>query len=386
MENFQFCASTNILFGKNQIQNLPDLIEAYGKRVLLVYGGGSIKRMGLYDTIQELLSDCDIYELGGISPNPKIESVREGVSLCQKHQIDVILAVGGGSIIDCGKIIAAATFYDGDAWEMIKTAVSVKAALPLITVVTLAATGSEYDAGAVISNSDTKEKLGYDSEWIRPKASILDPTYTFTVPVSQTVAGTIDMMSHVLEQYFVPKSSILADMLCESVLKTIIQYAPVAAEEPENYEARAQLMWVSSIADNGILSLGNQVAAFSCHGIEHELSAWYDITHGVGLAILTPHWMRYILNENTVSRFAHYGIAVWGIDSYLDPFEIANRAIDATENFFKSLNVPMTLSSLNIEQEHFDEMAERAVTNGMLDYAYVPLKKTDVKKILEMCL
>ena len=223
MENFQICISTNILFGKDQIQNLSQTISGFGNRVLLCYGGGSIKRMGLYDTITELLADCEIFELGGIAPNPKIESVREGVKLCREQKIDVILAAGGGSVIDCAKAIAAAVYYDGDAWEMIASHAPIEKAVPIVTVLTLAATGSEADSGAVISNTETNEKLSLFSPHIMPKVSILDPTYTFTVPASQTAAGCADILSHLMEQYFSFKTTYMGDLLVESVMKTIIR-------------------------------------------------------------------------------------------------------------------------------------------------------------------
>lgn len=196
MENFQFCVPTKILFGKNQISNLPDVIEGFGKKVLLVYGGGSIKKAGLYDRVKELLSGCEIHELSGIAPNPKIESVREGVSICRENEIDVILAVGGGSVIDCCKATASGVYYDGDPWDMIISHAEITKALPIVTVLTLSATGSEADAGAVISNPETNEKLSLFSRSVFPKGSIMDPEYTFTVPAAQTAAGSIDILSH----------------------------------------------------------------------------------------------------------------------------------------------------------------------------------------------
>ncbi len=386
MENFDYYANTRVLFGRGQIRSLPEIIEGYGKRVLLCCGGSSIKSIGLYETVRALLADHMIYEVSGIEPNPKIESVRRGVELCRENEIDVVLAVGGGSVIDCAKTIAAAAFYKGDAWDMIVRAEQTEKALPLVTVLTLSATGSEYDAGAVISNSAAKEKRGYDSELIRPAVSILDPTYTFSVPAYQTAAGSIDIMSHVLEQYFSPKTVFIADQLCEAVMRTVIKYAPEAIKKPDDYEARGQLMWASSIADNGLLCLGNQVGAFSCHAIEHELSAYYDITHGTGLAIVTPRWMRRILSDRTAERFAHYGTAVWGIDPSIDKYEIADKAITATEDFFKSLGVPMSLSELDINDEYFEKMSWHAVETGALGYAYVPLDAKDVESILRDCL
>ena len=386
MENFEYQAGTKVLFGKGQIEKLPSIIKMYGTRVLLCYGGGSILKTGIYEKIYQLLDDCELYELAGIEPNPKIESVLAGVKICQEHEVDMILAVGGGSVIDCAKAISAAVFYDGEPWEMIKNAVQPPKALPLITILTLAATGSEYDTGAVISNPETREKLGYDSEMIRPKASILDPVYTFSVSPKQTAAGCADIISHLLEQYFAPQNTFFADQSLASALRTAIHYAPIAVKDAVNYNARGELMWLSSLACNGILSAGCQYGGWSCHGIEHELSAFYDVTHGVGLAIITPRWMRYVLNDATVSRFARYGIDVWGIDETMDPFEIANRAIDLTGNFFMNLGIPMSLTDLGIGTEHFEEMAVHAVETNGLSYAYVPLTKDDVKEILNKCL
>lgn len=386
MENFTYQSGTQINFGKDQINTLHDLILPYGKKVLLAYGGGSIKRSGLYDKIRELLSDCTIYELSGIDPNPRIESVIEGRNICIDNDIDVIIAVGGGSVIDCAKVTAASVYHDGDIWEMVKNNIPTKNALPVITVLTIAATGSEYDASAVISNTATNEKLGYDQENIRPKASILDPTYTFTVPAKQTAAGTIDIISHLLEQYFAPANTLLTDSLLIGALKTAVHYAPIVYSQPDNYEARGQMMWLSSLACNGIFSTGSQYGGWSCHAIEHELSAFYDVTHGVGLAIVTPQWMHHVLNDSTKDRFARYGIEVFGIDPSQTTLNIAYQAIQKTEDLFRSLNVPMTLHELNIATEHFDEMAEAAAQNGMLAYAYVPLNAEDVKQILTNCL
>lgn len=385
MENFQFCVPTNVLFGKDQISNLPDVISGFGKKVLLAYGGGSIKKMGLYDRVQELLSGCEIYELSGIAPNPKIDSVREGIKICREKEIDVILAVGGGSVIDCCKAIASGFYYDGDAWDMIVSHAEITKALPIVTVLTLAATGSEADAGAVISNPETNEKLSLFSPEIFPKISIMDPEYTFTVPAAQTAAGSIDILSHLMEQYFVPSSTYMSDLLVEAVMKTVVKYAPIAYAKPDDYEARAQLMWAGTIADNATLCNGNQIAAFSCHGMEHELSAFYDVTHGVGLAILTPRWMEYVLSDETAPRFAHFGKEIFGVEGN-DDKESAKLAIQALYAFFESLGVPMNFAALGIGSEHFEEMAEHAVEAEGLAYAWIPLTAKDVKAIYEMCL
>lgn len=385
MENFRFCVGTEILFGKGQVDNLPGVLGRYGKRVLLTYGGGSIKRTGLYDKVKALLKGFEVYELSGIQPNPRIESVYEGERICKEKGIDVILAVGGGSTIDCSKAIAAAAYYDGDAWDLVLEPQKIKKALPICTILTLAATGSEMDAAGVITNLKTKEKIGFINPLVLPKASILDPENTFTVPANQTAAGTADIMSHIIEVYFANHQAFIPDRINEGLLKACIKYCPIALRDPSNYEARAQLMWASTLAINGIGSTGKG-AAWSCHPMEHELSAFYDITHGVGLAILTPRWMRYILSDRTVDKFVDYAVNVWDIENEGDKYVVANRGIDATEAFFRECGIPMTLEEVNIGEGHFEQMAEDAVKFGSLQSAYVPLKKEDVLDIFRMCL
>ncbi|MFQ9933597.1 MAG: iron-containing alcohol dehydrogenase [Lachnospiraceae bacterium] len=386
MENFVFNAYTEMYFGKGQIKNLPKILEAYGKKVLMVYGGGSIKKNGIYDTAKELLKDFQIFELGGVEPNPRIETVRKGVEICKNENIDVVLAIGGGSTIDCSKVIAGGAFYDGDSWDIVKDGGLIGEVLPIVTVLTLAATGSEMNGNAVISNMALNEKLGTGSRRFIPKASVCDPEYTYGLPAIQTAAGTADIMSHIFESYFKKEEgAYVQDKFAEGLLKTCIKYCPIALKEPDNYEARANLMWASSMALNGLLGSGKP-GAWSCHPIEHELSAFYDITHGVGLAIVTPRWMRYILSEKTVDKFVDFGKNVWGFENNNDKYKLANMAIDALEEFFKSCGIPMTLSEIGIGSEYIEEMAARAVKNGALEYAYVPLDKEDVKKILTDCL
>lgn len=386
MENFKFNAYTEILFGKGQIENLPKSVESYGKNVLLTYGGGSIKKNGIYDKVVELLNGFHVVELDKIEPNPRIESVRNGVALCKENQIDVILAVGGGSTIDCSKVIAAGYYYDGDPWDIVVDPSLIGKVLPIVTVLTLAATGSEMNKNAVISNMETNEKLGTASTKMIPQTSILNPEYMFTLPAIQTAAGTADIMSHVLENYFQKTSgAYVQDKISEGLLKTCIKYCPIAMKDPDNYEARANLMWASSLALNGLCGCGKS-GSWTCHPIEHELSAYYDITHGVGLAIVTPRWMRYILNEETVDKFVEYATNVWELPLIEDKFALANQAIDKTEEFFISCKIPATLAELGIDDSKFDLMAEKAVKFGGLQYAYVALAPADVRKILEGCL
>lgn len=385
MNNFRYHAYTDIRFGKDQINSLPELLAPYGRKVLLVYGGGSIRKNGLYDKVKELLKDYEIYELAGVEPNPKITSVREGADLCKKHAIDVVLAVGGGSTIDASKVIAGGACYNGDPWDLVIDPGKIGKVLPIVTILTLAATGSEMNKNAVISNMETNEKLGTASHDFIPQASICDPTYLFTLPSMQTAAGTADIMSHIFEQYFQRESgAFISDRFAEGLLKACIKYCPIALEQPDNYEARANLMWASTQALNGLTSSGKG-GEWTCHPIEHELSAFYDITHGVGLAIVTPRWMRYILKEETVEKFCEYGRNVWNLTEP-DPYSCANQAIHATENFFRECGIPMTLTEIGIDETHFEKMAEDAVKFGSLHNAYVPLTKEDVVTILQECL
>ena len=385
MKNFEFCVTTDILFGAGQESQLPEKLKAYGRKILLTYGGGSIKKTGLYDRLKALLNDFEIFELGGIAPNPKIESVREGAAICKKEGIDMILAVGGGSTIDCSKAIAAAACHDGDAWDLLLDMNNLTRALPVAVVLTIAATGSEMDAVAVISNDETGEKLPFFSPLLLPKVAVLNPENTYTVPPFQTASGAADIMSHVIENYFDREPALVPDAINEGPLRTVIACAPLALEQPSNYEARAQLMWASTLALNGLGSAGKNFA-WSCHYIEHELSALYDITHGAGLAVLTPKWMRYILSDDTVDKFCDYAANVWGFRREEDKYALANRGIDATEAFFKSIGLPSTLTEFGIDDAMFESMAEKAVRIGSLSNAYVPLDERDVVRILRMSL
>ena len=383
MQNFDYMTPTRLIFGRDAIAKLPEVMTQFGKKILLTYGGGSIKKIGLYQKVLEMLKGYDIVELPGIQPNPKYDpSVLDGVRLCKEHNVDVILSVGGGSVLDCSKAIAAGAKYDGDPWDLISYKVKAKAALPIVDILTLAATGSEYDCGGVISRTETNDKIGYIDPLLFPVVSILDPVYTFTVSKKQTAAGIADAMNHTIEQYFVEDSTLLNDGFCESMLRSLMTNGRKCLENPEDYTARAEMMLACTYGCNGILALGNSYSGWPCHGIEHALSAYYDITHGEGLAIITPRWMRHILSERTMDRFVKYGINVFGIDPTLPKQEIAGRAIDATYEFFKSINIPMHLREVGIDDSRIDEMAHHIAVNEGLDKAYVPLTEQDIKEIL----
>ncbi len=383
MQNFDYMTPTRLIFGRDAIAKLPEVMTRFGKKILLTYGGGSIKKIGLYQKVLEMLKGYDIVELPGIQPNPKYDpSVLDGVRLCKEHNVDVILSVGGGSVLDCSKAIAAGAKYDGDPWDLISYKVKAKAALPIVDILTLAATGSEYDCGGVISRTETNDKIGYIDPLLFPVVSILDPVYTFTVSKKQTAAGIADAMNHTIEQYFVEDSTLLNDGFCESMLRSLMTNGRKCLENPEDYTARAEMMLACTYGCNGILALGNSYSGWPCHGIEHALSAYYDITHGEGLAIITPRWMRHILSERTMDRFVKYGINVFGIDPTLPKQEIAGKAIDATYEFFQSINIPMHLREVGIDESRIDEMAHHIAVNEGLDKAYVPLTEQDIKEIL----
>ena len=383
MQNFDYMTPTRLIFGRDAIAKLPEVMTQFGKKILLTYGGGSIKKIGLYQKVLEMLKGYDIVELPGIQPNPKYDpSVLDGVRLCKEHNVDVILSVGGGSVLDCSKAIAAGAKYDGDPWDLISYKVKAKAALPIVDILTLAATGSEYDCGGVISRTETNDKIGYIDPLLFPVVSILDPVYTFTVSKKQTAAGIADAMNHTIEQYFVEDSTLLNDGFCESMLRSLMTNGRKCLENPEDYTARAEMMLACTYGCNGILALGNSYSGWPCHGIEHALSAYYDITHGEGLAIITPRWMRHILSERTMDRFVKYGINVFGIAPTLPKQEIAGKAIDATYEFFQSINIPMHLREVGIDDSRIDEMAHHIAVNEGLDKAYVPLTEQDIKEIL----
>lgn len=383
MENFVYHTPTKLMFGKDVVKKLPDVLRPLGRKVLLTYGGGSIKKIGLYDEVKRLLSDFEVYELSGIEPNPKYTtSVCSGVKLCKEHGIDVILAVGGGSVLDCSKAIAAGACYEGETWDLITGKAKAKAALPLVDIITLAATGSEYDCGCVISRTETTDKIGYNDEHLFPVTSLLDPRYTFSVSKKQTAAGAADAINHIMEQFFCGAHSDLADGMCLSAIRSLIRNAKIALEKPEDEAARGEFMVDCSLACNGILSIGNSPSGWPCHGIEHALSAYYDITHGEGLAILTPRWMRHILNDKTEERFVRFGTGVFGIDGHLPAREIAEKTIDMTYDLFASFGMPMHLRDVGIDEGRLSEMAHHIAENEGLDHAWAPLTEDDILSIL----
>jgi len=390
MSNFRWSNPVTVYFGEQQFSELGKVVASYGKKCLMVYGGGSVKKTGLYDKVMAQLTEAGVtvFEKGGIEPNPKIQSIREACDICKENGIEVLLAVGGGSCIDATKCIAAGACVDFDPWDFVAKHIVPEKALPIVDVLTAAATGSEMNAGGIISNPDTNDKAGIHGDVLYPKASFLNPEITFTVPKGQTAAGSFDILSHIFEGWFTTSPPMhMVDEVQKAVIRTVIKYAPIALEEPDNYEARENLMWASSWAMNGFMRTGFGPTGPTNHPIEHELSAFYDITHGVGLAILTPRWLRYCLCDETVSRYVTYGVDIWGIDPDQDPYDIAEQAIQKTEEFcFKTLGIPSTLTELGIGEENFEIMAKKACGPRGFINGFRRLEPKDVVEIFRMCL
>ena len=386
--SFIYDIPTKVYFGENRLGNLGSELKKIGQRVLLVYGGGSIKTIGLYDRVVDIVkeSGLNLFECSGIEPNPRITSVDRGANTCKREKIDVILAVGGGSVIDAAKCIGAAAYYDGEPWDLVTGKAEIKKCLPIVTVLTLSATGSEMNANAVITNWDTNEKRGMKEELFVPKVSFLDPTSTYSVNEYQTACGSADILSHIMEVYFSGENDLyMLDTVMEGLMKTVIKYAPVAMENPGDYDARANLMWASSWAINGFVR-GAKETSWSCHPMEHQLSAFYDITHGLGLAILTPRWMEYILDETTVSKFYQFGCNVFDIDKDKNPMDVAKESIERlSEFFFNTLKLQSTFKEIGIDSSKFEIMAKSACGGGTID-GFKPLNQGDITKIFEMCL
>ena len=388
MVNFDYQTPTRLIFGRGVVQEkLHDVMEKFGKRVLITWGGGSIKRSGLYDQVREILKDKEIYELPGIEPNPKYDpSVLEGVRICKEKNIDVILSVGGGSVLDCTKAIAGAACSDADPWDVITMKVPTLKAIPIVDIITLAATGSEYDRGGVISRTDTNDKLAYFSDLVFPTVSFIDPTYTFTLPVRQTLAGVSDCINHIMEQYFCGEHIMMNDAFMEGAIKSLMKNVRIVLEDPENYNARAEIFYATTLGCNGIYSLGNSESGWPMHAIEHALSGHYDINHGEGLAIVTPRWMKHILSEKTIERFVSFGTGVFGIDPALPEMEIAEKAIQSIHDFYREIGLPMTLREVGIDGSRIDEMAHHIAVNEGLENAWAPLYEEDIAAILRDCL
>ena len=384
MNQFTFWNPVKIHFGKESMQQLTKEATAF-ERVLIVYGGGSIKANGIFDDVVAALEGKEIFEMGGIEPNPRVSSARKGIELCKQHNIDLVLAVGGGSVIDCAKLIVAGATIEEDAWEIVTKKVFPQRALALGVVLTLAATASEMNSGSVITNIDTKEKLSWGSPHVFPKFSIMNPEYTYTVPTNQTVNGIVDTMSHILEQYFHNATNTpITDEMAEGILRTILEVGPKAIAEPDNYEHRETLMLASTMGLNSFLSLGLR-GDWATHNIEHAVSAYYDIPHAEGLAILFPNWMKHNLHVNP-ARFAKLALKVFAVNGDGKTVEeIALEGIARLQQFWTSIGAPSTLTEVGIDDSQFDAMVEHAMIYGPFGN-FVKLQAEDVRAILQSSL
>ena len=387
MNDFVFQNPVKLIFGKGQINMLANELSEYGTKVLVVYGGGSIKRNGLYDEVMTILRDngMEIHELAGVEPNPRVSTARKGARICKEKDIDVILAVGGGSVIDCTKLIASAARYEGDAWDLVIQKASATDALPFGTILTLAATGSEMNAGSVITNEETEEKYGWGGPFNFPKFSILDPTYTLSVPKDQTIYGIVDMMSHIFEQYFNEATNTpVQGEMCEGVLRAIMESGPKLINDLDNYELRETILFAGTMGLNGFLKMGYQ-GDWATHDIEHAVSAVYDIPHAGGLAILFPHWMRHNVKVNP-GRFAKLAVNVFGVDpAGKTDEEVALEGIGNLRSFWTALGAPETLADYNIDDSKIELMAQKATVNGPLG-KFNLLDKDAVQSILKASL
>ncbi len=385
MENFHFSMPTEIIFGTDSEAKVGTETAKIARRVLLHYGSGSIKRNGLYDrTVASLkAAGVEYHELGGVKPNPRLSLVHEGIRLCREKKLDAVLAVGGGSVIDSAKAIAVGVPYDGDVWDFYTGKSTPTKTLPVGVVLTIPAAGSEASKSSVITKEDGDLKRALDIDLIKPTFAIMNPETTYTLPPYQTACGAADIMSHIMERYFTNVANVeLTDRLCEATLKTVINNVPVALREPENYAARAELMWASTVAHNDLLSTG-RVGDWASHQIEHELSGLYDVAHGAGLAVVFPAWMKFTYKHD-VNRFVQFAVRVWGVEQdFTHPEQTALEGIRRLEKFWSSIGLPVTLKELEIPADRIEEMAARAVSHGNVG-AFVSIHKAEALEILKL--
>ncbi len=391
MDSFVFQNATKIIFGKDTEKLVGSELKKEGaKNILLIYGGGSIKKSGLFGRVEASLKENGIgfTELGGVVPNPRIGLVREGSKLCREKNIDFILAVGGGSVIDSAKAISFGACYDGDPWDFFSgKAEPGENRIPLATILTIPAAGSEASDSCVITNEELNIKTHFASPLMRPVFSIMNPELTFSLPPYQTACGCMDIMAHVMERYFTKTSHVeLADRLCESVLKTVIHNLPIVLKEPENYDARAEIMWAGTIAHNDLIGMGRSHCWFN-HALEHQISGYYDIPHGAGLAITFPAWMKHLSSKPECQRrLCQFATNVWGVEyNYDNPLDTIMQGIERLYSFEKACGLPVSLNEVSIGSEKFELMADNLTGGGKHPaWGFYPLEKSDIIEILKL--
>ncbi len=383
MENFNFYSPTEFVFGKERENDCGKYVKKYGgTKVLVHYGSGSAIRSGLLDRVKKSLEAEGIayVELGGVQPNPRDTKIYEGIELCRKEGVDFILSVGGGSCIDSSKGIAAGVCYEGDFWDMYEGKAPVTAALPIGTVLTIAAAGSEGSGASVVTKEDGMWKRDIGSDIVRPRFSILNPALTCTLPAYQTACGATDIMAHVFERYFTNTPEVeVTDRLCEAILLTMIKETPRVIEDPNNYEARANIMWAGTVAHNDIIGVGRS-QDWNSHKIEHELSGLYDCAHGAGLAVVMPAWMEFVYKHN-VMRFAQMAVRVWGCEmNFENPEETAVKGIKAFRKFLSEIGMPINFEQLGAREEDIPKLVRKLGVEGKTG-GFVALSPEDVAEI-----
>ena len=388
MKNFTYFNPIKIIFGREKEKKVGAEVKKYGNRVLLHYGGASIKKYGLYEKVIKSLKDesIEVFELGGVQPNPRLGLVYEGIKICKKNNIDFILAVGGGSVIDSAKAIASGVNYPGDVWELYSSSDKKFAEIiPLGVILTIPAAGSEGSDSSVITKEEGMLKRYCGHPDMQPKFSILNPELTFTLPPEQTVYGISDILAHLMERYFTRIENVdLTDRLIEGTMKSLIKNAYLVKKTPDNYDVRAEIMWCGTIAHNGLLDTG-RIGDWASHDIEHELSGIYDIAHGAGLSVIFPAWMKYVYKTG-IKRFAQFASRVWGLDAYLNEEEfMALEGIRMLENFYKDMGLPIRLGQLKIGSDRFEEMATKCVHKGLVG-KFVELGSKDIIEIYKLAL
>jgi len=384
MLDFNFYSPTEFVFGKGRESECGALVKKYGgSRVLIHYGGGSAVKSGLIDRVKASLAGSGVtfFELGGVQPNPRDTLVYKGIELCRNEGIDFILAVGGGSTIDSSKAIAVGAVYDGDFWDHYCGKATIEKALPIGTVLTIAAAGSEGSGNSVITKEEGMLKRGAGSDLIRPKFSVLDPALTQTLPAYQTACGATDIMAHVFERYFTNTREVeITDRLCEAVLLTMVKETPRVIKDPDNYEARANIMWAGMVAHNNILGVGRQ-QDWNSHGLEHELSGLYDVAHGAGLAVIMPAWMEYV-HKHDVMRFCQMATRVFGCNmNYADPEATALEGIKAFRSFLRSIGMPINFGELGADEKDIPTLVEKLGVGDGKRAGFAELDKNDVEAI-----
>ena len=388
MNNFVFYSPTEFVFGKATEMQVGALARKHGARkVMIVYGGGSVVRSGLLDRVKQSLQEAGIEYclIGGVQPNPVDTKVYEGIEFCRREQADMLLPVGGGSVIDTAKAIAAGVLYEGDFWDFYIGKAKVTKALKVAVVLTIPAAGSEGSGNTVITKLDGLQKLSLRvPEVLRPVFSIMNPELTYTLPPFQTACGVADMMAHIMERYFTNTQEVeVGDRLCEGTLMAIINEAPKVMRNPEDYGARANLMWAGMIAHNGTCGVGCE-EDWASHFLEHEISAIYGVTHGAGLSVIFPAWMTWMVEHN-VGKIAQYTVRVWGVPESEDKKAVALEGIGKLKAFFSSLGLPVTFKELGVENPDIDRLADSLHRNkGELVGNYVKLTKQDSKEIYHL--